>query len=370
MLSVFLAACFSLASPQTDSIAIVANGEIEKSLKEEIGKHEQVIAIDGGLNYCHEMGIKPTLIFGDFDSINEKFLPLYRDVNQVVLDRAKDLSDLEAALAILSVSKPCLTLYAGLGQRIDHTLVNLYILRRYRDSLVIKTEHETLFAIGPNQGKRTIKAQKGAQLSLLSLVEPVEGIRMEGAQHLPKQLNPENPIFSTTCTDDEISLQVSEGIAIVILHDHPIHPMPTNLEALKLHYDFGLEHSIIEHVHLFNNLRKAETPIVIENDEYQVMIAKNNNEIKLETIPGQVISLIPLFGPAEGIETRGLKWKLSSTTLSHLDEHFVSLSNVAKSKNVTISVQKGYLVCIVNKKLIDTEMLLTQDRTKTKDLIQ
>ncbi len=67
--------------------------------------------------------------------------------------------------------------------------------------------------------------------------------------------------------------------------------------------------------------------------------------VALETIPGQVISLIPINSPAMGVTSSGLKWELQDHTL---DKLFVSISNEATSSLVRVSVAKGDLLCFVS----------------------
>ncbi len=61
---------------------------------------------------------------------------------------------------------------------------------------------------------------------------------------------------------------------------------------------------------------------------------------------GQQISLMPLFGPVEGVFSEGLEWELTGSTL---DQHRVSLSNRATANRVRVRHRSGTLLCIVTK---------------------
>jgi thiamine pyrophosphokinase len=71
-------------------------------------------------------------------------------------------------------------------------------------------------------------------------------------------------------------------------------------------------------------------------------------KVELTCPVGQTISLIPIYGPAIGIETNGFKWELKKRTL---DQNFIGLSNVSLKPRVTVEIQKGLLLCCQVKEL-------------------
>lgn len=69
---------------------------------------------------------------------------------------------------------------------------------------------------------------------------------------------------------------------------------------------------------------------------------------KTSTIPckiGQTVSLIPLGEAAIGVTTHGLKWELKNATI---DKSFMSISNICIQEPVTISIDKGTLICCLS----------------------
>ena len=66
--------------------------------------------------------------------------------------------------------------------------------------------------------------------------------------------------------------------------------------------------------------------------------------VELEMSPGQVLSLIPLNGPACDITTTGLKWELNK---GKLNKYFLGISNEALGHRVAISVGSGDLLCVI-----------------------
>lgn len=86
---------------------------------------DYVIYCDSGLRHMEGLGAKPSLIVGDFDSYDDPHL----DVETITLPVAKDDTDTVYAMreGIRRGYKEFLLLGA-IGSRLDHTLVNAYIL--------------------------------------------------------------------------------------------------------------------------------------------------------------------------------------------------------------------------------------------------
>src|SRR5579872_7600023 len=162
------------------SVALVASGELSHSLKDSISKHPRIVAADGGLIHCKELGIHPHLIIGDFDSCPPNILKLYDSVPKISLPRDKDKTDLEVAIEEeLKRGAQDLTLYGAWGKRIDHSLTNALLLMRYPGRLKLVTEHETIFAI---EKTTTLHVAVGQTLSLIPISGPATGITTNGLQ--------------------------------------------------------------------------------------------------------------------------------------------------------------------------------------------
>lgn len=79
--------------------------------------------------------------------------------------------------------------------------------------------------------------------------------------------------------------------------------------------------------------------------ETEILFALKNSAY-LSVRKGQIVSLIPLFGAASGITTKGLKWELKN---GKLDFHFIGISNVCLQENISIEIDQGMLLCCVLK---------------------
>jgi thiamine pyrophosphokinase len=203
------------------SIALVCAAPIASLswVKENISRYSQLIAVDGGANHCHQMGLTPHLLLGDLDSIDPRILTAFDSVPKERYPSHKDETDLELAIEhVLRPETEKITAFGALGGRTDHIMGNVILLSRYPGKVFLETETELLFVI--------------------------------------------------------------------------------------------------------------------------------KERVELKTRAGQIISLVPLNGPAQGISTEGLKWPLNK---GYLDKQFIGLCNEATASTVTISVEQGDLLCCILK---------------------
>lgn len=115
---------------------IVANGSLEhgpavdKALRLAI-RGTFTIAVDGGGNHTRQLGIIPTLVIGDLDSITPENLDAYEKQGIEVLRfrPEKDETDLELALLeAVERGATWIRVLAAVGNRLDQTIANIYLL--------------------------------------------------------------------------------------------------------------------------------------------------------------------------------------------------------------------------------------------------
>ena len=161
---------------------IVGQAEIKdyNRIKSYFKEDDYFVYCDGGLKHMDNLSKKPDLIIGDFESYDNPNM----DVETIVLPCVKDDTDSTYAL------KCCIErgfkdfLFVGcIGQRLDHTLGNLYLL-------VMLKEKGLSGLMLDDYSEMTIVDDKGARVedcfsyfSLVSLSERVEGITIENAKY-------------------------------------------------------------------------------------------------------------------------------------------------------------------------------------------
>ncbi len=169
-------------------IILFANGELPdpNRIKERISKKDYLIAVDGGLNHMAALGLMPNLIIGDLDSVDEVKLEQYRNL-EVKIEKYpvdKDQNDLELAIqTAVQMNPETIWVVAGLGNRIDQTLANIFLLTR--EDLVDIDTHlvdgiRDVFLI---RNEASIQGEQGQRVSLIPIQGPVQGIRTEGLQY-------------------------------------------------------------------------------------------------------------------------------------------------------------------------------------------
>lgn len=110
---------------------IIANGPFDYDATQFFAKDHTIIAVDGGSNYLQE--ITPHYVLGDFDSINSDLKKKYEHLSIHTPDQEK--SDLEKALDFAkSKNATKIVVLAALGgDRLDHHIGNLSLLKQYYD---------------------------------------------------------------------------------------------------------------------------------------------------------------------------------------------------------------------------------------------
>ena len=117
----------------TDRCVIVGGADINnyKFIQSTLRENDYIIFCDSGLKHMEALGVKPSLIIGDFDSHENPHM----DVETIVLPCEKDDTDTVFAVKeALRRGYEDFLLIGVIGLRLDHTLGNVSILL-YLDSL-------------------------------------------------------------------------------------------------------------------------------------------------------------------------------------------------------------------------------------------
>jgi thiamine pyrophosphokinase len=332
----------------------MCNGEIEASpsLIEKIKQSQFLIGVDGGLNYCQQLGLSPHWIITDFDSIDPLVLEKYREIGITRLHRAKDLTDLEVAIEKAKELAPGskMVIFGGLGGRLDHTLTNIFLLLRHPGELFLMSESQIVFALDASIGKICIADSFYKALALFPLNGPAEEVTLK--QGDLRMVYPVVDRLLVSPFGDYCELHVQKGELIVILDQREI----LLLTPSTLQVDFSLSQPIIQTLNYLQYLSLHFRKIhFISKQESVTNIQSSSGKVFFPCKKGQIVSLIPFWGPAHGVKTQGLKWELGKL-LSTLSKEFVGISNLATGEEFTLEVEQGQLLCILNH-MTDTNLM-------------
>ncbi|HMA69171.1 MAG TPA: thiamine diphosphokinase [Candidatus Mcinerneyibacterium sp.] len=152
-------------------------------LKKENFNNCEIIAVDFGLKICHKLKLHPDIIIGDFDSIDESLLNLYKNKSKIVkFNKQKNKSDTELAVDIaLKKNSDNIIIFNALGSRIDHEIFNIYLLFKKENKIIIKSKEGEIFALKEN-GKNRIKIKKNTTFSLIPIGK-IYNLTIKGAQY-------------------------------------------------------------------------------------------------------------------------------------------------------------------------------------------
>jgi len=194
-------------------IALIANGPINnlKEVSKRLSQYDSIIAVDGGLNTCHSMGIVPDLIIGDMDSVSPTILDKFPEIPKKIFPPEKDKTDLELAIEeVLPLEPEKITLFGALRNRTDHSLYNLHLLRRHPILLEIETENETMVVI---TNERTFSCQSGQTVSLIPIGGPVHGVTTKGLKWELHNatLDQDFMSISNVCLQDKFYVSITQG---------------------------------------------------------------------------------------------------------------------------------------------------------------
>lgn len=152
-------------------------------LREKPEEGDLILAADAGYELCLRLGIQPTQLLGDFDSMEQP-----KDFENVVrLPVEKD--DTDTMLAIKAgLSQGCKEFYfygATGGKRMDHTIANLQSLLylRRHGAHGWAYDDDFVWTVIENETLTVDKCVEWGLLSIFALGERAEGVTEQGMQY-------------------------------------------------------------------------------------------------------------------------------------------------------------------------------------------
>jgi len=193
-----------------------------------------IIAVDGGTRHALDLGLIPSVIIGDLDSVNSTDLTGFKNLSGLKKPKIiqyptdKDETDLELALEYaIDAGYEEIRLIGALGGRLDQTLGNLSLLTDeshagvdlriddgVEEAFFIRTQVETC-----TEPRRSIHARIGEIVSLIPWGKPVTGIRTEGLrwQLSNETLYPHKTRgISNEAVSTRVKIHIESGLLLIV----------------------------------------------------------------------------------------------------------------------------------------------------------
>jgi thiamine pyrophosphokinase len=186
---------------------IIANGDppTQADLARWLRPGDRLICADGGARVALHHGLHPSVVIGDFDSLEPELLAALETGGTTLLRHPpeKDETDLELALMLAAIPEtrhdvshpgalaqpaPEIILLGALGGRVDHELANMLLL-----AMPMLRGHAVIIAHGPERlslldarevpTTALLSAQAGDTVSLLPFGGDAHGIVTHGMKY-------------------------------------------------------------------------------------------------------------------------------------------------------------------------------------------
>ncbi len=220
-------------------ITTVISDEIRVSRSILDAEYDMIICCDGGLDRAAELGIRPDILLGDFDSAehfslsdapggcegaqntsNEESVEDTGEAELLVLPHEKDVTDTEAAVDLAyDRGARVITIIGGLGGRLDHTLANLGLLAKYLGDADIFIIDGDNFVRMLAPGKHRVIGAGYEYLGLIPFGGPVRGLSISNVKYPAEGIDIDGTAsltVSNEITEDPAVISFSSGRLLVI----------------------------------------------------------------------------------------------------------------------------------------------------------
>ena len=208
-------------------------------------EYDMKICCDGGLDRAAELGVKPDILLGDFDSAQHFAVPDDQseesddipddtpsdedngddgdEAELIVLPHEKDVTDTEAAVDLAyERGSRVITIIGGLGGRLDHTLANLGLLAKYLGKADIFILDGDNFVRMFAPGSHMIVGAGYDYLGLIPFGGSVTGLTLENVKYPLTDCDVDGTTsltVSNEITDDPAKISFRTGKLLVIQSD-------------------------------------------------------------------------------------------------------------------------------------------------------
>lgn len=191
--------------------ALIINGGLNSTKRDQLDNYDFIVAVDSGAEHAYKLFLKPDLIIGDLDSIDEKTIKRAEkdNIKIVKYETNKNETDFELALKhVLDQSIKDITIIGGEYGEIDHLFSVLTVIISYQNDELISWIHGNQSIIIPNSKK--IKIGNNVKFSILPFTD-LKNLNISGAQW---NLKNENIKFGKSFTLRNISIDKNIEVSV------------------------------------------------------------------------------------------------------------------------------------------------------------
>lgn len=210
------------------------DADLIERVRSESPEHTVWMAVDGGLDHALAIGLEPSYLVGDLDSVSDEGLAWaarHADISRHPTD--KDQTDTELALALASTLDPERVTLIGGGDRLDHTIAGIGALGALRLTSIPILDgwwgaQHLRVVHGP--GSAALRLVAGSTLSLLALHGPCLRVTLHGTRWTLDQFDLQ-PLVGmgvsnevTLDTDDDegsVNVEVMLSGGVLTIFDEP-----------------------------------------------------------------------------------------------------------------------------------------------------
>ncbi len=205
---------------------IITGGRFHKSFATSFlakNKYDYVIAVDGGLGYCSELGVIPDMVVGDFDTYGTNSLKEYENGGVLVRRFIPEKDDTDTEIAMLEAAKRGneIDVLCAYGGRMDHMLANIHNLyfaleKGIKARLV---DVDNIIFLADESFTVTAQEMPYKYISFVPFAGAVTGIKLRGFKY-PLDGYTLKPGYSRCISNeligDKAAVEFDSGIMIVI----------------------------------------------------------------------------------------------------------------------------------------------------------
>ena len=204
---------------------VVANGyvEVDEEYADFVREDDLIIAANGGTEVALELGLEPSVVVGDLDSLPGELRAKLEQhkVKFVVHPTQKDETDTELAIRYaLQAGASEIVLLGAVGDRLDHTLANVLLLAMpelERVPATLMTGNTQLWLLRGG-AQLEFEGHEGDIVTLLPLGQDAGGITTTGLQwalsNAALTFGPARGV-SNVMTSSTASIKLSDGLLLV-----------------------------------------------------------------------------------------------------------------------------------------------------------